>query len=49
MKPKLQENFRQLARDASALYVTPLYNNMDSRIDENAGFDVMRWEVQGHA
>ena len=49
MKQELQEAFRTLAQEAAALYVTPLYDNMDSRIEENPGFSVMRWEVKGHA
>ena len=49
MKQPLQEAFKKLSDGASALYVTPLYNNMESRIDENLGLTILRWEVQGHA
>ncbi len=49
MKKPLQEAFSELSGFASALYVTPLYNNMDSRIEEDAPFSYLRWEVKGFA
>lgn len=49
MKQGLQDEFRELSHEAAALYVTPLYDNMESRIGTDPGFDVMRWEVKGHA
>ena len=49
MKQELQDAFRDLSKEAATLYVTPLYDNMDSRIPEDPGFEALRWEVRGHA
>lgn len=49
MKQELQDAFLDLSREAAALYVTPLYDNMESRIPEDPGFSYLRWEVKGHA
>ena len=49
MKMPLQQAFSTLASSASALYVTPLYGNMESRMEDSLAFSHMRWEVKGFA
>ena len=49
MKPELQDAIAKISQEATALWVLPLYRNMDTHIEDAGNTEVIRWEVEGHA
>lgn len=48
-KRELQEAYRELSREAAALWVSPLYKNMESHLELDNDEEFLRWEVEGYA
>ncbi len=49
MKQELQDAIARISQEATALWVLPLYRNMDTHIENVGTTEVIRWEVEGHA
>jgi uncharacterized protein (DUF58 family) len=49
MKEPLQDAMAALSREASAIWVTPLYDNLPAHVDRAGDTTVINWEVIGHA
>jgi len=45
----LQDKYRELSREASCLWVSPLFNNMEAVTDLQDPDEFIRWEVEGYA
>ena len=49
MKEEIQDAIARISEEATALWVLPLYRNMDTHIGSVGSTEVVRWEVEGHA
>ena len=49
MKEEIQDAIARISEEATALWVLPLYRNMEDHVGDVGNTEVVRWEVEGHA